>query len=60
MSDYNDSQDLPSKCEICGEPITMLDVEHGEVAEMFDRTDPIGSAVICHTTCGQNKKLELA
>jgi hypothetical protein len=56
----NDFDEMPGQCEICGETVTQLDVENGEVAEMFDRKDPIGSAVICHTTCGQNKQLELA
>jgi hypothetical protein len=45
-------------CELCQEPITLLDVEHGNVAEMFD--PPVGDSVICHVSCGQNEGLVVA
>lgn len=43
------------KCDICGETVTELDIDHGNVAEMFDPNDTVSlfpKSGIVHTECG--------
>ena len=46
-------------CDICGDA---FDIEHGEVAEMYDPKDSldVDKHVIVHGVCGRGYGLELA
>lgn len=48
------------ECDICHETFSMLDVEQGHIAEMFDPNDPISKSGTVHVQCGLSKNWELA
>jgi hypothetical protein len=53
------NQEVIGPCEICGEIITMLEVEMGQVAEMFNPKFPEQGG-ICHGECGVGNGWEVA
>lgn len=46
-------------CEVCGEYISMLEIESGQAAEMFNPKNPEEGGV-CHPNCGLSKGWEVA
>lgn len=54
------------KCELCGEPFSIMDAEMGNVAEVFDPKDPgytdiLAHGIIAHwDPCARAKGYELA
>jgi hypothetical protein len=48
------------RCAVCGEPISMLDIEHGNIAEMYDPSDGELHSGIVHTECGLSRGWEVS
>lgn len=52
-------QNIIGRCCVCEETVTLLDVEHGNAAEMYDPTGQQEGGV-CHAECGIANGLEVA
>jgi hypothetical protein len=48
------------RCAVCGETVSMLDIEHGNVAEMYDpRSEELTSEIV-HAECGLARGWEVS
>jgi hypothetical protein len=51
---------MQEQCYLCGETISLLDAEHGNVAEMFDPESIELASEIVHAECGLSRGWEVS